>query len=443
MVNLDYDIQMWLGHVFVVRHERLSTARTDGIRHSYYWFDQTCPVIRDGEEVDNGCPLDFTGPMSSALAYEWGPEQQRIFEDVMTEHVDFARWDGLVDTLRAHWPNTAPGWGLDSIPWLEPIAAGVRPMLHELGKTKEFRGLRMYPRYDYLAEGGRRGPAQVGDPRLDGAKPERAEYRAGLIAARGMTEWFSHRYDVPAFTPQSCVICTTLFWPNVLDASELSRLGPPRYCHWCAAMMRRDVWTEDHVAQDTLRGILIRVARDFYELTNVFPYQGVKTMTIAGLPDDERDVLASMLLLIPTPDVAKAVFGSWQQYLHEAGLLEKAPRKGQSGYVTIANDGHVALSIGERIVCDWLHARGIGHDKEPAYPKHPEWNAGGKLRADWLINDCWVELAGRMDDVKYAENVARKQQLAAACGLRHFVLLPAELSRLDSLAVEHWRVTEP
>jgi hypothetical protein len=146
-----------------------------------------------------------------------------------------------------------------------------------------------------------------------------------------------------------------------------------------------------------------------------------------------------MLLLMPTADTAKATFGSWREYLHAAGLLDQAPRKGHSGYVTVANDGHIALSIGERIICDWLHSRGIAHEKEPKYPVHPELNADGRLRGDWLINDCWVEFAGRMDDPKYAKQMERKQRLAKACGLRHLVLLPVELRQLDAIAESHWR----
>jgi hypothetical protein len=46
-----------------------------------------------------------------------------------------------------------------------------------------------------------------------------------------------------------------------------------------------------------------------------------------------------------------------------------------------------------------------------------------------------------MDDTKYAANMARKQQLAKECGLRHLVLLPAEVQRLEGIATENWGYT--
>ena len=60
---------------------------------------------------------------------------------------------------------------------------------------------------------------------------------------------------------------------------------------------------------------------------------------------------------------------------------------------------------------------------------------GGLLRADWLIGDCWVELAGRMSDAKYAEKMALKQDLAQQLGLRHLVLLPLEVKRLSLIHI--------
>jgi len=43
-----------------------------------------------------------------------------------------------------------------------------------------------------------------------------------------------------------------------------------------------------------------------------------------------------------------------------------------------------------------------------------------------------------MPDPSYAKKMAAKQELAQACGVRHLVLLPAEVRRLEPIAAEHW-----
>ena len=444
----DAAVETWLAHVLEVREERLSTVTGTGKRQSYGWYDNTSPLIRGGEVVTNGCPLERERGLALGLFYEWGPEQQDAFVQTMGPHLDLVRWDGVVAELGTHWVNSAPQWGEGAIRELEALAPGMQPVLHDLGKTSLFRGLRQYPlgMYDAVLAPGERSPLEVpiriGDSRVRDQAPERSEYRSARIAARGMAEWFSRRYDaVPMWSAQECVVCGLEYWPQALDASDLARIGSPRYCHLCVAMTRRDPWALHPPREDDLRRTLIDIIHAFLDITGVFPFQGVTAAPIAGLPDTERDMMVRMLLVMPTMDTVKPLFGSWREFLNVAGMLDQAPRKGLSGYITVANDGHVTLSIGERIVCDWLLAHGIAHEKEPIYPTHPVLNAEGKLRADWLIGDCWVELAGRMEDAKYAANMLRKQQLARECGLRHLVLLPAEIHNLSAIAIKHWIVT--
>lgn len=434
MADLDPQFTEWLGAVLALRDERLSVPHGDGTSHSRFWFNQVCPVIRGGVIFDDGCPLPRLGPLGYGLRYEWSPAHQRVFEDVLAPRLDFARWDGLVDVLRSHWCNAAVPWVYTNTPWLDALAPGHRDDLHELGKTREFRTLRLLPHGDMVS-----GPAAtVNDPRADDEKPLVSGRRAYHMSMRGMAEWYSHRYDDTPWVPQTCVLCGQQFWPQALDQLDLQRAGLPRYCSPCVMLMRRDVWALGRTPADHLKSMLVTIVQRFYKLTGVFPYQNITSTPIGELPDDQRDLWARLLLLMPHPDTIWKLYGNWREFLHAAGMLDQAPRKGWSGYVTLATDGHIALSIGERIICDWLHNHGIAHEKEPVYPTHPVLNPDGKLRADWLIGDCWVELAGRMSDSKYAANMERKQQLAQECGLRHLVLLPAEVRRLDRIAAEHW-----
>lgn len=437
MRPIDPQLDPWLtGMVLPWRSERLSTVMGDGSRQPYFWYDYTSPTLRDGVVVDNGCPFPRSGFVSDAAGYEWSDWHQGRFEEVVAPHLDLVRWDGVVAELRSHWVNASDAWGTDEVAWMAALAPGVRPLLHELGKTKEFRSLRRY--YFDDSEGPTFRAVTLDDPRLEDATAEPSAYRAQLIASRGMVEWYSKRYDDQPWTVQTCAFCGDDFWPNLLDSTGIQRMGLPRYCAPCVRMTATDVWSLGHINGDLLKPMLVTIAQKFYELTGVFPYQNIKRTPIGALTDQERDTWMGLYMLVPRPDTVQQLFGSWREYLHAAGMLEGSPRRGHSGYVTVANDGHVALSVGERLVCDWLHRNGVAHEKEPVYPTHPELNPAGKLRADWLIGDCWVELAGRMPDPKYAQKMATKQELAQACGLRHLVLLPAEVRRLEPIAAEHW-----
>ena len=193
----DAAVKTWLAHVLEVREERLSTVTGTGKRQSYFWYDNTSPLIRGGEVVTNGCPLERERGLALGLCYEWGPEQQDAFEQTMGPHLDLVRWDGVVAELGTHWVNSAPRWGEGAIRELEALAPGMQPVLHDLGKTSLFRGLRQYPlgMYDAVLAPGERSPLEVpiriGDSRVRDQAPERSEYRSARIAARGMAEWFS------------------------------------------------------------------------------------------------------------------------------------------------------------------------------------------------------------------------------------------------------------
>jgi hypothetical protein len=100
----------------------------------------------------------------------------------------------------------------------------------------------------------------------------------------------------------------------------------------------------------------------------------------------------------------------------------------------MAADGHPCRSLGERSVDDWLSARGIEHEPEPAWPVHQVLNPSGALRADWrLVDGTYVEFAGMLTDEGYAAGIADKVRLAEASGLRLVVVTPEDLGRLAQI----------
>ena len=119
----------------------------------------------------------------------------------------------------------------------------------------------------------------------------------------------------------------------------------------------------------------------------------------------------SVVATLPRQQTAKSTFGSWSHMLEESGLLDGV-RSPQGGYQSIARDGHLCLSIGERLICEFLTKSHIKHTKEPHYPRDKILNPRGLLRADFKVADTFIEFAGRMSNPDYALNIERKQKLA-------------------------------
>lgn len=123
---------------------------------------------------------------------------------------------------------------------------------------------------------------------------------------------------------------------------------------------------------------------------------------------------------------------TWTEWLQLADLLKDGVRSSM-GTVTVATDGHLCRSLFERHVDDFLHHRGVVHEPEPHYPRHPELNTTG-LRADWRLADgTFVEALGLMERQEYAAKVARKRELARLAGLRLVTVTAQDLHRLPEV----------
>lgn len=132
---------------------------------------------------------------------------------------------------------------------------------------------------------------------------------------------------------------------------------------------------------------------------------------------------------------------TWTEWLGHAGLLTDGVRTSM-GTATTATDGHPCRSLFERHVDDFLHHRGVAHEPEPAYPRHPELNTTG-LRADWRLADgTFVEALGLMTKEAYAAKVARKRELARHHGLRLVTVTAEDLGRLPEVFAD-WLPEEP
>jgi hypothetical protein len=128
---------------------------------------------------------------------------------------------------------------------------------------------------------------------------------------------------------------------------------------------------------------------------------------------------------------------AWTLLLEAAGFAEHGLRTSR-GTMIRARDGHLCLSLRERAVCDFLHQHGIAHEREPLYPRDPDYNVNGLRRADWILADgTLVEMWGLPNDPAYAAKMGEKRSLAQRHGLRLIELLDPDLPRLPEI-FEPW-----
>jgi len=152
----------------------------------------------------------------------------------------------------------------------------------------------------------------------------------------------------------------------------------------------------------------------------------------SGIDIDELSFAIKVSSLLPFHETAKRLFGSWAHLLEESGLLSQRQR-GKGGHQSIASDGHLCLSLGERAICEYLTKNGLVHEKEPKYPYHELLNPNFLLRGDFLVNEIIIEFAGMMSNPDYALRMKDKQKLAKILKIKWLKLEASSLNDLDKM----------
>jgi hypothetical protein len=150
-------------------------------------------------------------------------------------------------------------------------------------------------------------------------------------------------------------------------------------------------------------------------------------------PGQVRDVMAAVRATMRGGHLSELGLSPWNRLLVATGVAEGFVET-KRGLQSEAKDGHWCLSVFERPVDDFLTSRGIEHEHEPRWPKHPDFNPRGAKRADWRLADgTMVEAAGMLADATYAEKISQKRAMAEALGIRLLVLTPEQVLRLDQV----------
>lgn len=228
-----------------------------------------------------------------------------------------------------------------------------------------------------------------------------------------------------------CPLCQQLFTEDSLPFPFVKRLGIERL-DFCSPCLKESVWPEIAKSENDIasRDEILEYIRLLTVILEKIPPQnfGGGMDDLIDLAHDKRVELLKLLKHRPSVKRVKVVFGSWLKALIEAGVLSDGTRETARGTQTVALDGHVCLSLGEKTIDDYLYKRGIAHEKEPRYPE-------SNYRADFLVEGVFIEYFGLAGEASYDVKIEEKKRICAAHGIKLIALYPSDLvttTRLDS-----------
>ena len=206
----------------------------------------------------------------------------------------------------------------------------------------------------------------------------------------------------------------------MVTLGSIVRLGPTVLCSDCRSLSFGTDYKNVGESNDALQALVA-----YKQLTGVIPDQDWRSRPVLkhlnqNLASAEKDksIHEAVMVAMNMPSGYEPVVSgnsnrdswklnsfNWWELLHRAGLVEKfktTPR-GKQG---VSEDGHLCLSILEWKFCNLLFKSSIEHQKEPRYATTDQ------TRADYLIGDLYIEIAGLIGDGGY--ELKLKSKLAAA-----------------------------
>jgi len=125
---------------------------------------------------------------------------------------------------------------------------------------------------------------------------------------------------------------------------------------------------------------------------------------------------------------AARFFGSWNKTMKSLGIPPNTKWLVR-GRIP-CKDGHIADSISEKIVDDWLFKHDIDHDRRKQYPE-------GRYNCDFFLtgSNIWVEYFGLLGDHKdYDATVEIKREMAKRFGFTLLEIVSSDLYPENKLA---------
>lgn len=228
---------------------------------------------------------------------------------------------------------------------------------------------------------------------------------------------------------KNCPLCGHSFIEDSLPIPLVERLGIDNL-DFCAPCLR------DTVLQGSGNNALSKeeiydYLRNLATLIERVPTQnfGEGLNDLLDISPKDRVDLLKLLLRKPSAKRVKEVLGSWLNALIQAGVLEDGTRKASRGIQSVARDGHVCLSLGEKTIDDFLYSRSIIHDKEPRYPE-------GNFRGDFRVNDVIIEYFGLVGNPEYDAKSKEKTRICKKHGISLITIYPEDVISLKKLEIK-------
>jgi len=218
---------------------------------------------------------------------------------------------------------------------------------------------------------------------------------------------------------KQCPLCNQKFIESSLPVPLVERLGADQL-DFCAPCLRDSLlWEGD---QNKNEKEILEYLNNLAEVLGKVPGQGYGggIEDLLGYDYEQRLAIIRVLKTKPTVKRVKDEFGSWLNALIQAGVLEDGTRPTARGTQTIALDGDVCLSLGEKTIDDYLFQHGIPHEKEPYYPDKSH-------RADFLVGETFVEYFGLAGDPEYDKKTKMKKKICKDHGILLISIYPADL----------------
>lgn len=222
-----------------------------------------------------------------------------------------------------------------------------------------------------------------------------------------------------------CPLCGEKFLENSLPLPLVELVGGIKRIDFCSPCLSiiYDEGNDNLTRQEVLSY--------FKELTNILqrvPNYDFGRRKGEFIDFDTKERLDLLKLLKKKPSIGriKELFGSWFNTLIEAEILEDGVRKTSRGTHCLAKDGHHCLSLGEKTIDDFLYRHNIPHEKEPAYPE-------SNFRADFYINEVFVEYFGLSGNLEYDLKTKKKKQLCHKHGIKLISIYPKDLVSMKKI----------
>jgi hypothetical protein len=129
--------------------------------------------------------------------------------------------------------------------------------------------------------------------------------------------------------------------------------------------------------------------------------------------------------------IFKKHYGSWFKALVDSNVLPNNILKSSRGVRCIAMSGNECNSLDEMYVDNWFYKNNIKTIKEPLYPYHKQYNKSGRRRADWKVNEYFIEYFGLKGEENYDKKTKEKILLANRLNLKLISIFPSDLNNIE------------